>query len=97
MNNCCLNISIEKISTNTENCKTNEPHKFVLNLPQRLNKHVALQNLSIYYTWKNIRKQYKNNKLEIIAPTWNDEFELPDGFYFVSDIQDYIEYIIKKH
>ena len=42
-------------------------------------------------------KQYKNNKLKIISPTWNDEFELPDGFYSVSDIQDYIEYIIKKH
>ena len=47
--------------------------------------------------WKNIRKQYKNNKLKIIAPTRNDEFQLPDGSYSVSDIQDYIEYIIKKH
>ena len=69
---------------NMENNKTNEPHKFVLNLLQRLDlrssdKYVALENLSIYYTWKNIRKQYKNNKLKIIAPTWNDEFELPDG------------------
>ena len=61
------------------------------------NKHVALQSLSIYYTLKNIRKQYKNNNLEIIAPTWNDEFELPDGSYSVSVIQDYIENIIKKH
>ena len=52
--------------------------------------------MPIHYTWKNIRKQYKNNALEIIAPTWNDEFELPDGSYSVSDIQDYIEYIIKK-
>ena len=65
---------------NTENNKTNESHKFVLNLSQRLDlrisdKLVALQNLSIYYTWKNIRKQYKNNKLKIIVPTWNDEFE----------------------
>ena len=70
---------METIFMNTENSKTNEPHKFVLNLSQRLdlkssNKHVALQNLSINYTWKNIRKQYKNNKLEIIAPTWNNEF-----------------------
>ena len=86
----------------TENNKQNEPLRFVLNLSQRLglrssNKHVALQNLSIFYTWKNIRKQYKNNKLKIIAPTWNDEFELPDGSYSVSDIQDYIEYIINKH
>ena len=65
---------------NTENNKTNESHKFVLNLSQRLDlrisgKLVALQNLPIYYTWKNIRKQYKNNKLKIIVPTWNDEFE----------------------
>ena len=49
------------------------------------------------YTWKNIRGQYKNNKLKIIAPIWNDEFELPDGSYSVSHIQDYIKYIIKKH
>ena len=61
------------------------------------NKHVALENLFIYYTWNNIRKQFKNNKLKIIAPTWIDEFELPDGTYSVSDNQDYFEYIIKKH
>ena len=76
---------------NMENSKPNEPHKYVLNLSQRLdlrslNKNVALQNLSIYYTWKNIRKQYKNNKPKIIAPMWNDKFELSDGFYSVSDI-----------
>ena len=95
---------METIFINTETSKTNEPHKFALNFSQRLdlkssNKHVTLQNLSIYYTWKNIRRQYKNNKLKVIAPTWNDEFRLPDGSYFVSDIQDYIEYVIKgmKH
>ena len=87
---------------NTTYSETNEPYKFDLNLLQRIdlrssNKHVALQNLSVYYTWKNIRKQYRNNKLKIIAPTWNDEFELPDGSYSLSDIQDYIKYIIKKH
>ena len=60
-------------------------------------KYVALQSLTIYYTWKNIRKKYKNNKLKIIAPTSNEEFELPDGSSSVSNIQDYIEYIIKKH
>ena len=86
---------------NRENSKTNEPHKFVLNFSQRLdlrssNKHFALQNLSIYYTQKKIRKQCKSNKLKIKAPTWNDEFELPDGSYSVSDIQDYIEYIIRN-
>ena len=71
---------------NTKNSKTNKPHKFFLNLSQRLDLkimggHVVLQNLTIYYTWKKITKQYKNNKLKIIAPTWNDEFELPDGSF----------------
>ena len=88
---------------NTENSKTtNELHKFVLNFSQTLdvrssNKHVALQNLSIYYTWKNTRQQYKGNKLEIIVLTWNDEFELPDRCHSVSNIHNYIEYIIKNH
>ena len=64
---------------NTGDSETNEQHAFIPMLSQRLdvrssNKHVALQNLSIYYTWKNIRKQYKNNKLKIIPPTWNYEF-----------------------
>ena len=58
---------------------------------------MALANLSIYYTWKNIKSEYNNNKFKISAPTWNDEFNLPDGSYSVSDIQDYFEYIIKKH
>ena len=57
----------------------------------------TLQNLCIYYTFKNIRKQYKTNKPKIIALTWNNDFELPDGSYYVSDIQDYIECIIKHH
>ena len=91
-----------KIFMSMENSKINGPHKSALNMSQRLdfrisNKYVAFQNLSIYYTLKNIRKQYKNNKLKIIAPTWNDEFELPDGSYSASDIEDYIEYIIKIH
>ena len=93
---------METIFMNTENRETNEPCKFVLHLSQRLdvwssNKDDALQNLYIYYLWKNIRKHYKNIKLEIIATTWNDEFELVDGSYSVSDIQDYIKCIIKIH
>ena len=93
---------METIFMNTENSKMNKPQKCVLNLSQILDlrssdKHVAVQNLPIYYTWKNIRKQYKNNELKIIVSTWNDEFELPNGSYSVSDIQDYIEFIIKKH
>ena len=58
------------------------------------NKQVTLQNLLIYCAWKNIRKQFKSNKPKLIAPTWNDE--LPGGSYSVSDIQDYLEYIIKN-
>ena len=83
---------MEMIFMNMENSKTNELYKFVLvtRLDSRSsNKYVALQNLSIYYTWKNKRKQYKNNKFQTIAPTWNDEFELPDDSYSVSDIQLY--------
>ena len=58
---------------------------------------MALATLSIYYTWKNIKSEYNNNKFKISAPTWNDEFNLPAGSYSVSHIQDYVEYIIKKH
>ena len=87
---------------NSENSKTFDPHRLLLNLRDKINlkgsdKYVALSNLSIYYTWKNIKKSCKNNKFKISGPTWNEEFELPDGSYSVSDIQDYFEYIIKKH
>ena len=58
---------------------------------------MALANLSIYYTWKNITFEYNNNKLKISAPTWNDTFDLPDGSYSIAKIQDYFEFIIKKH
>ena len=58
---------------------------------------MALANLSIYYTWKNIKSEYNNNKFKISALTWNETFDLPDGFYSVDDIQDYFEFIIKKH
>ena len=60
-------------------------------------KFIALSNLSIYYTWKNIKSSHNNNKFKISTPTWNDKFELPDGSYSVSDIQDYFEYILKKY
>ena len=87
---------------NTENSKTSEPHRFKLDLTDKLNlknpnKNMALANLSIYYTWKNIKSEYKNNKFKISAPTWNDTFDLPDGSYSIDDIQDYFEFIIKKH
>ena len=60
-------------------------------------KYVALSNLSIYYAWKNIEGSYRNNKPKIGAPIWNEKFESPCGSYSVSDVQDYFEYIIKKH
>ena len=88
---------------NTENSKTNESNKFIyqftdkLNLKTPNNKNIGLLNLSIYYTWKNIKSEYNNNKFKISAPTWNDTFDLPDGSYSISDIQDYFEFIIKKH
>ena len=58
---------------------------------------MALFNLSIYYTWKNIKSEYNNNKFEILAPTWNDTFDLSDSSYSIVDIQDNFEFIIKKH
>ena len=64
---------------------------------RRGQKTVALSNYSICYTWKNVKSSYNNNKFKISAPTWSEEFELPDGSYSVSNIQDYFEYILKKH
>ena len=63
---------------------------------RRGQKTVALSNLRIYYTWKNVKSSYNNNKFKISVPTWRGEFELPDGSYSISDIQDYFEYILKK-
>ena len=60
-------------------------------------KNMALANLSIYYTWENIISEYNNNKSKISALTWNDTFDLLDGSYSISDIQDYFQFIIKKH
>ena len=87
---------------NTENSKASEPHKFKLDLTGKRNlknpkKNKALANLSIYYTWKNVKSEYNNNKFKISAPSWNENFDLPDGSYSIDDIQDYFEFIIKKH
>ena len=93
---------METVFINTENSKTNEPHKFRLILANKLNlkdpnRNMALANLSIYYTWKSIKLRYNNNKFKVSAPTWNDEFDLPDGLYYILDIQVYFEYVIKRH
>ena len=86
---------------NSENSKTSKAHVLILKLTDELDlrrgeKIIALSNLSINYTWKNIKSSYNNNRFKISAPTWNDKFELPDGSYSVTDIQDYFEYILKK-
>ena len=77
---------------NSKNGKTSDPHRLLLNLANKIDlrrkdKYIALSNLSIYYTWKNIKKSYKNNKFKISAPTWNEEFELPDGSYSISEFK----------
>ena len=87
---------METFFMNTKNSKTNEPNRFKYDLMDKLdlknpNKNMALGNLSIYYTWKNVKSTCNNNKFKISAPIWND------GSYDISEIQDYIEYIIKKH
>ena len=93
---------MEVIYMNTENSKTNESNKFIchftdkLNLKTPNNKNIGLVDLSIYYTWKNIKSAYNNNKFKISAQTWNDEFNLPDGSYSIFHIQDYLEFIIKN-
>ena len=56
-----------------------------------------MSNLRIYYTWRNIKSSYNNNKSKISAATWIDDFELPDGSYSVPDIQDHFKYILNKH
>ena len=87
---------------NTENSKSNETHRFRLSLADKLtlknpNKNIALGNLGIYYTWKNIKSAYNDSKFKISAPIWNDTFDLPDDSYSIADIQDCFEFIIKKH
>ena len=93
---------MESFFMNTKNSKTNEPNRFKYDLIDKLdlknpNKNKPLGSLSIYYTWKNVKSTYNDNKFKISAPTWNETFDLPDGSYNTSEIQDYIEYIIKKH
>ena len=93
---------MDTIFMDSENSRTSEYHVLVLKLTDKLDLRrsqitVALSNLSIYYTWKNVKSSYNNNKFKISAPTWREQFKLPDGSYSVSDIQDYFEYILKKH
>ena len=86
---------------NSESSKISGPHRLSGNLADKINlkrshKYITLSNLTMYYIWKNIRKLYKKNKFKMSAPTWNEKFDLRDGLYSVSDIQDYFEYILKN-
>ena len=86
---------------NSENSKPSKSYVLIPKLTDKLDlrrreESVALSNLSISYTWENIKSSYKNNKFKISDATWNDKFELADGLYSVSDIQDYFKYILKK-
>ena len=94
---------MEAIFTNTENSKMNESNKFIyqftdkINLKNPNNKNIGLVNLSIYYTWKNIKSALNNNKFKIAAPAGNHGFDLPDGYDSIADNQDYFEFFFKKH
>ena len=87
---------METFFMNSKNSKTSKPNRFKSDLIDKLDlknphKNMALGNLSIYYTWKNVKSTYNNNKSKISAPTWNETFDLPDGLYNISEIQDYNE------
>ena len=93
---------MDTIFMNSENSRTSEYHVLVLELTDKLDlrrgqKIVALSNLSIYFTWKNIKSSYNNNNFKISAPTWSEKFKLPDGSYSISNTQYYSECILKKH
>ena len=93
---------MDTIFMNSENSKTSEPHILKLKLTDKLDlrldkKVIASSNVSMYYTWNNIKSSYNNNKFKISSPTWNEEFTLPDWSYSVSYIQDYFQYVLKKH
>ena len=93
---------METIFMNSENSKTSKPHKFRLDLTDKIDlidpkENMALGNLSIYYTRKNIKSEYNDNRFEISAQIWNDTFDLPDRSQSISDIQDYFEFTMKKH
>ena len=87
---------------NSKNSKTSDPHKLLLNLTDKIDlgrkdKYIALSNLSIYDTWKNIKTSHKSNKLKILVQTWNEELELPDGSYLYIRYLRLFSIYIKNH
>ena len=84
------------------NSKTSNFYRLLLSLSgkkifKKSDKCIALSIFSIYYTWKNINKSYNNNEFKILTPMWNKKLELPERLYFLSDIQVFGKYIIKKY
>ena len=100
MNSIKLSSRINTVFMNSKNSKSSDRHRPLFNLNDKINnlkksnKYIALSNLNIYYTWNNIKKSCENNRFKISAPTWNEDFELPDGSYSVSDIQEHFEHIL---
>ena len=93
---------MDTVFVNSKNRKTSDFHGLLNSLWDKINlkrssKHVVLQIISIYYTWKNIKRLFENNEFKISSPTCNEEFELPSGSNHVTNIQDYFEYILKKY
>ena len=87
-----IQILIDNTFINSENSKTSKLHVLVLKITDNI--HLRRGEISIYYTWKNIKSSYSNNKFKVSAPTWNDKFELTDRSYSLSDIRDCFEYIL---
>ena len=65
---------------NSENSKTSEPHILKLKLTDKLDLRL---DVTMYYTWNNVKNPYNNNKFEVSSPTWNEEFTLPDESYSI--------------
>ena len=97
---------MDTIFMNSKNSGISDLHRLLLNLTDKINlkrsdKYVVLylsitiNTFAFTINGKNIKKSYKDNKFKISTPTWNEEFELPDGSYCVSDIHDYFECILK--
>ena len=89
---------MDTIFMNSQNSQTYKPHVLILKITDKLDlrkgeNRISLSNVSIYYTWKNIKISYNKNKFKLSAPTRIDKFELSDGSYSISDIQDYFKYI----
>ena len=102
MNLIQLWFKMDATFLNSKNSQASDLYRLLLNLRDKIglkrrDKYVALSNISIFYTWKNRKRPYKNNKFKMSVPTWNDKLSLTDGSYFVLDIQDYFEYMTKTH